>query len=106
MDLDRNSGHKRNLYDIFWNRIHATLLYPAKQEDDPKPVLFDEMVTVAQKLSAAFRFVRVDLYATNTEIRVGELTFVPGAAGEPLNPPEAEYTLGRYFKNSDWERRT
>ena len=104
IDLDRYSGHKRNLYDIFWNRIHATLLYPSKQEDDPKPELLDEMLSVARKLSASFEFVRIDLYATATKIKVGELTFVPGAAGEPLNPPEAEYSLGAYFRDREMKQ--
>ena len=101
IDLERFSGHKRNLYDISWNRIHATLLYPGKEENDPKPPLLDDMLDVARCLSANFRFVRVDLYVSETEIKVGELTFVPGAAGEPLNPPETEYTLGALFQDSD-----
>ena len=37
------------------------------------------------------------MYATENEMRVGELTFVPGAAGEPLHPAQAELTLGAYF---------
>ena len=103
VDSDRHTSHKRNLYDTSWNRIFATLLYPAKQEDDPKPALLDEMIQAAQMLSAPFPFVRVDMYATETKLKIGELTFVPGAAGEPLNPPEAEYTLGAYFRDSDAE---
>ena len=99
VDSDRHTGHKRNLYSTDWARIRATLLYPAKEEDDPKPELLDDMLRIAQNLSTAFQFVRVDLYATETAIKVGEFTFVPGAAGEPLNPPEAEYTFGAYFSD-------
>ena len=106
VDSDRFLGHKRNLYSTDWDRIRATLLYPSKEEDDPKPVLLNDMLSIAKKLSAAFPFVRVDLYATATAIKVGELTFVPGSAGEPLNPPEAEFTLGAYFSDSDGESQT
>ena len=50
-------------------------------------------------LSADFDFVRVDFYATPTEIRVGELTFFPESASGKLEPPEAEFTLGAYFSD-------
>ena len=63
-----------------------------------KPVLLDEMIAAASKVSTSFAFVRVDMYATDTEVRVGELTFVPGSAGEPVDPPEGEETLGAYFR--------
>ncbi len=101
VDSDRFAGHTRNLYDISWARIPATLLYPGRDADDPRPALLDDMLRVARRLSAPFPFVRVDLYATEREIRVGELTFVPGSAGEPLNPPEAEFALGGFFRDED-----
>ena len=99
VDSDRFSGHTRNLYDTSWNRIPASLHYPNQKEDHPKPAMLDEMLHAARKLSAPFDFVRVDLYATPTEIRVGELTFVPGNVLERLEPPEAEFTLGAYFSD-------
>ena len=98
VDSGRFTGHTRNLYDTSWVRIPATLLYPGRERDDPKPALLDDMLALAGRLSAPFPLVRVDLYATEREIRVGELTFVPGSAGEPLNPPEAEFILGAYFR--------
>ncbi|MDE0334993.1 MAG: ATP-grasp fold amidoligase family protein [Defluviicoccus sp.] len=97
VDSDRFSGHTRNLYDTSWTRIPATLLYPGRDKNDRRPALLDKMLSAAQRLSAAFAFVRVDMYATAREMRVGELTFVPGSAGERLDPPEAELTLGAYF---------
>ena len=99
VDSDRFTRHTRNLYDTAWNRIPATLLYPNRKEDHPKPAMLDDMLHAAEKLSAAFDFVRVDLYATRTDIRVGELTFIPGSASERLEPPEAEFTLGAYFSD-------
>lgn len=41
----------------------------------PKPEKLDEMLEVAEKLSAGFPEVRVDLYYTNGRIYFGELTF-------------------------------
>ena len=106
VDADRYSGHTRNLYDLTWSRIPATYVYPNRDRDDPKPVLLDEMLYVARKLSASFPFVRVDFYATAAGIRVGELTFFPESASGKLEPEEAEYTLGAYFSDSDGESQT
>ena len=99
VDGDRFSGHSRNLYDLSWNRIPAVYVYPNRKRDDPRPELLDKMLDAARKLSAAFSFVRVDFYATKTEIRVGELTFFPESASGKLEPEEAENALGAYFSD-------
>lgn len=106
VDGDRHSNHTRNLYDLSWNRIPAAYVYPNRERDDPRPVLLNEMLDAARKLSAAFPFVRVDFYATETEIRVGELTFFPESASGKLEPEEAEYTLGAFFRDTDGESQT
>lgn len=43
-----------------------------------RPAAFNQMVEYAKKLSADFKFVRVDFYAVNGRIYFGELTFIPG----------------------------
>ena len=77
VDTDRFSNQFQNFYDTGWNRIPIVALYPGKEQDDDKPVLLDRMLDLARQLSASFPFVRVDMYATATEIRIGELTFSP-----------------------------
>ena len=42
-----------------------------------KPKHFDLMKEYAKKLSADFKFVRVDLYENEKDVRLGELTFAP-----------------------------
>ena len=101
VDSDRFSGHTRNLYDTSWNRIPAIYAFPNREKDDPKPELLGEMLRVARELSAAFRFVRVDLYATKTELKAGELTFCPESAMGRLKPDETDTILGGYFRSSD-----
>ena len=103
VDSGRYSQHTRNLYDTSWNRLPVTYVYPNRIEDDPMPALLGEMLHVAQELSAPFPFVRVDLYSTRTEMRVGELTFFPEAGSGLLKPAEAEFTLGEHFLRHDIE---
>ena len=99
VDSGRLSRHTRNLYDVSWNRISASYVYPNREQDDPKPILLDKMLNAAGVLSAAFPFVRVDFYATETDVRVGELTFFPESASGKLKPEDAEYHLGAYFND-------
>ncbi len=103
VDSGRFSQHTRNLYDTSWVRLPVTYVYPNRTKDDPKPALLGEMLHVAQQLSAPFPFVRVDMYSTESELRVGELTFFPETASGLLSPVEAEFTLGEYFRCQDSE---
>ena len=86
----------RNFYDMDWNFIdfhclscpHPTLKYP-------KPKFFEEMKEIARKLSADFRFVRVDLYELENEVRLGELTFTPMNSFFNCTKIEDEIALGK-----------
>lgn len=98
VDSGRFSQHTRNLYDTSWNRLPVTYVYPNRTKDDLKPALLGEMLHVAQELSAPFPFVRVDMYSTESEMRVGELTIFPESASGLLRPAEAEFTLGEHFR--------
>ena len=100
VDFNRFSGHTRNLYDTSWTRISATLGYPNEEEDGPKPALLEDMLHAAQELSAPFPFVRIDMYALKKKVKIGELTFFPAGAAKMLNPPEAEFILGAYFRDN------
>ena len=97
VDSNRFSGLTRNFYDTFWSRISMTVKYPAGEHEDMRPVLLDEMLELAHKLSAPFPFVRVDMYIAETEIRIGELTFLPGGTRQALRPEEEEFKWGAYF---------
>lgn len=93
-DRDRFTGHRRNLYDIDWNLLPATLLYPARLEPVPKPETLAEMIQIAEKIGSPFDFVRVDLYSTPEGIRFGEVAFYPGSGHEPFTPPEWDLKFG------------
>ncbi len=45
-----------------------------------RPAHLKEMIQIAERLSADFNFVRVDLYDTGTRILFGELTFTPNSS--------------------------
>lgn len=67
------------VYDLDW-QYHPessvfTKHYKKSGELLPKPVNLDKMLEIAQKLSAGFPVLRVDLYDMNGHIYFGELTF-------------------------------
>ena len=55
-----------------------------------KPAVWEEMVSVAERLATGFQLMRVDLYCVGERICVGELTLWPGsgfARGTAFNSP-------------------
>ncbi|MCY3947151.1 MAG: ATP-grasp fold amidoligase family protein [Anaerolineaceae bacterium] len=101
VDADRFTCHTRNFYDTSWKRMPLTLMYPSREEDDPRPGQLERMLEIAARLSAPFPFIRVDLYASSKAIKVGELASIPESAGGRIEPPSGEYVLGRFVPGSD-----
>lgn len=103
VDTDRYIGHKRNFYDIKWNRIEVTSDCPGDTRDIEPPVNLDKMLEIASILSKEFPFVRVDLYNIRGKIYFGELTFYPWSGYVKFSPDEFDFKLGNYFDKIDWE---
>ncbi|WP_420264230.1 ATP-grasp fold amidoligase family protein [Candidatus Magnetominusculus dajiuhuensis] len=97
VDLDRHINHTRNFYDIKWNLLPFTTLYPLGKRRLPRPDGLDEMLFIAEKLSDEFKFARIDLFFHNREIYFGEITLHHGGGFEPFIPSEYDYVLGNYI---------
>jgi hypothetical protein len=68
----------RNFYDMKWKFLpFHCLSEPHPKYHYPKPNLFKLMKKYAIILSKDFKFVRVDLYELDNEVKLGELTFIP-----------------------------
>jgi hypothetical protein len=94
VDTSRFDGHKRTLFTPKWERINGTFLYPASADQIAKPKFLQEMLVVAQKLSADVDFVRVDLYETSIGVKFGELTNYPEGGAGKFNPATLDLKLG------------
>ncbi len=62
-----------------------------------KPDKFDEMITIAAKLSEGIPFVRVDLYYINGQVYFSEYTFSPGGGFNEFKPYEWEREIGSWI---------
>ena len=79
IDYNRFSNHISNYYskDLNYLDFHEKTFLSTSDIKLNLPEKFNEMVTVAEKLSEGIPFLRVDLYYTNSKIYFGELTFFP-----------------------------
>ena len=89
----------RNIYDSEWNKLpfkETRDHYPLEIE---KPACLDEMIRLAEKLSAGCPHLRVDMYYVQEKILIGELTFYHGSGlSNNFIPKEWDHTLGDWIK--------
>jgi hypothetical protein len=98
VDLARFENHQRAIYDTFWNKLPASILYPVSTQEIPRPATLDTMISVGEKLGAPFDFVRVDLYEHRGRVAVGELTFYPGSGLAPISPRSFDLAMGEKWR--------
>ena len=78
VSIKENYTKYRNFYDMNWTFLNFSCLSePHPSINFEKPKLFNIMKEYAKKLSSDFKFVRIDLYQLENEIRLGEMTFSP-----------------------------
>lgn len=95
VDFDRDTNHKRNVYDEKWNiQPWNQMKYGNYNGEVRCPDNYNEMWSIADTLCKGFRHVRVDLYNVDGKIYFGEMTFTNGLGFEGIFPEEYEYKLG------------
>lgn len=103
VDSDRFIGHKRNIYDLNWNKLNIVFNdYPLTDMVDEKPDNYEEMLSIVRKLSEDFPHVRVDLYDIGGKIIFGELTFYPSSGYCHFVPDNFDHILGNQFDISSF----
>jgi hypothetical protein len=96
VSIKEGENKYRNFYDMNWKFINFICLSePHPKYHYPKPKLFELMKEYATKLSKNFKFVRVDLYELENEIRLGELTFIPMNSFFYCKSKDQEIELGK-----------
>lgn len=94
VDMNRFNGHKKTIYDKYWNKQNFGFNYPIGN-DVEKPATLEQMVKTAELISKDFCFVRVDFYTLNNEIYIGELTFHPAGGFGKFDPENVDFELGK-----------
>ena len=92
------NGINVTFYDPNWNIMPFERHYPADKIPVKKPVSFDEMIVLAEKLSKGIPFVRIDFYEVNNSPLFGEMTFFPGCGFEEFSPIKWDLKLGSWLR--------
>ena len=94
MATDRSVEVKFDFFDMDFNWLDIQNIHPNSGKKIDKPKAFEEMKTLAAKLSQGMKFVRIDLYEIDGIVYFGEYTFFHAGGFWPLQPQEWEYKLG------------
>lgn len=96
---NRNSkqGLSVDFFDLNWKKMPFTRHYSNSGEHINKPINYNQMLQLAEKLAKNIPFVRVDFYEVNRKIYFGELTFYPGAGFEEFSPEKYDRVLGEWL---------
>lgn len=99
VDFARFTNHRRNLYTPNWEFINERVAYENDPNANlPKPLVFDEMLECARRLSKGFPQVRVDFYCIGHRLVFGEMTFYHGAGYLHFEHEKFEKQLGSYWE--------
>lgn len=96
-DRFSEKGLHVTFFDRDWHRMPFERHYPAAEEKLVKPQTYNEMIDIAEKLTAGIPFARVDLYEANGKVYFGEITFYPGSGYEEFIPEKWDNELGEWI---------
>ena len=89
---------KFDFFDMDFNHIDVRNGHPNADVPPAKPVCFDQMRQLAEKLSADIPQLRVDFYEVDGKVYFGELTFFHWTGLVPFEPEQWDHTFGEWIK--------
>ena len=95
---DRTTDVRFDFFDMDFNHLPIYNIHPNSDKVIEKPVCFDEMKQLCEKLTAGMRTVRLDLYEIDGKVYFGEFTFFHGGGFYLFEPDEWERKLGDLIK--------
>lgn len=93
----RRDEHTTDMMSTDWTPMPFWRKYPPSETPSPRPKNLEEMLSIAEKLSAGIPFLRVDMYNEWGKVYVGELTFYPGSGTKQFHPEEWNRTIGDWL---------
>jgi len=98
VDFDRMNNPSGSYFDEKWDFLSVKKATCPQGPKIKKPKNYEIMLELAEKLSEAFDYVRVDLYNLNGKIYFGELTHYPTSGMTKYETPSFDFELGKYWK--------
>lgn len=88
---------KANYFDENYQPLDFVWGYENANIPPAKPEKFEEMKSLAEKLSEGIPHVRIDFYQTPQGIFFGEMTFFDGSGFDAIEPIEWDYKIGSWI---------
>ncbi len=98
-DRTTNSPLNFDFFDRDYNYLPLT--YGGTHHADPlpqKPVHYDKMIELAEKLAKPFPFCRVDFFEVGDRIYLGEMTFYSGGGLLAFEPVDWDHQFGQWYQ--------
>lgn len=90
-----------NFFDRYYNSLDLKQGHPCAKIPPAKPILFEEMIEIAEKLSKNMPHVRIDLYQANGHIYFGEYTFYHFGGMVRFEPEDWDKCFGDWLTLPD-----
>lgn len=98
-DRFRASGLTEDFYSESWTRLPVKRpTHTNAKEPAACPENLEKMLKLAEELTTALPFGRIDFYEVNHKIYFGEITFYPASGFSAFEPEEWDYTLGSWLQ--------
>ena len=105
VDYGRFDDHRRACFSRQGELISVSYGYELPDSIDPLPGNFQEMVNIAERLTAEFDYMRIDLYNIDGRIYFGEFTPYPARGRDFISPSSYEELWGNLWQLPKWRNR-
>lgn len=95
---DRGIGEtKFDYFDIKFNHLDIRQHYPNSSQKIEKPINYDKMIKLSEKISKDLKHVRIDWYEVNGKLYFGEITFYHFSGLQPFNDVKWDNMFGEWI---------
>ena len=95
---DKRPDETIDYFDADWNLLELRQNFPNSPQPVTRPDCLEEMLNLAEKLSAGQAFLRTDLYSINGKVYFSEITFYSDAGLAYFEPAHWDKTLGSWIE--------
>lgn len=94
---DKTENETIDYFDPDWNLLDLRQNFPNSADPLGRPPHLEQMLTLAEKLSKGFPFIRTDWYVINDKVYFSEYTFYSDSGLARFEPTEWDYTFGSWI---------
>ena len=101
INTDRGTNTRADYFDESYNWLNFTWDYPHADVKPEKPVNYEKMFELAEKLATCTATLRVDFYEVNGQVYFGELAFFDASGFDKIIPESYDLKFGSWINLPD-----